>query len=248
MVKNQPFKYHIYMKSIYQTAYSKGFLPGPAETKEDFFKRIEATERVLLHPKKYITDKSYAKATLSPFGGAALLTNTKNRFYHAAATSIIELKDGLILPVISMPTSRLISKEEVLKHELVHARRALFEEPKFEEAIAFRTSKSKFRALLSPMFSNSIEAIIFLSCTSLTYFSKLPLIVCGILFALRGIHREVSIIKCLSYLKKHTGHSEEVLAAMLDAEIIAMSKGQLGKIDFSLFRWEFIQTLFGKIK
>jgi hypothetical protein len=236
------------MKKIYQETYDKGFLPGPIETEKEFFERIDATERVLLHPKKYITEKSYAKATLSPLGGAALLANTKNRFYHAASTTIVELKNGLILPIISVPSSRLVKKEEVIKHELVHARRVLFEEPKFEEILAFRTSKSKLRAIASPMFSTKTDIYIFMTGVICSSFSIALPVICWAFLCSREIPRRSAFIKCITYLKMHTTSCEEILAAMTDNEIISMSKGKLEEIDFTLFRWKFLETIFGKIK
>ncbi|MCH9617301.1 MAG: hypothetical protein SP4CHLAM5_04150 [Chlamydiia bacterium] len=236
------------MKNVYQAAYDKGFLPGPFEREKEFFERVKATQRVLLHPKKYINEKGYEGAILSPLGGAALLSNTKNKFYHAASTTIVELKDGLILPIISVPSSRWIKKGEVLKHELVHARRALFEEKKFEEAIAFRTSTSKFRALVSPSFGTNRDLLLFMVAASLTSFSILPIITCVTFFSIRGIRCQRAMNKCLFYLQKKTNHQEEVLAAMTDSEIISMAKGELEKINFSLFRWKFLETIFGKIK
>ena len=231
-----------------ESAYAKGFLPGPEETEKEFFDRIAATEHIIKDPKKYITDRYFSKTELSPCGGAALLAKRKNFFLHASSTIIVELKDKLIIPIITSPSSRLVDNNEVMKHELVHAKRALFTEPKFEEMIAFRTSKHKWRKYLSPILSSNIELLLFFSCALLSFFSLFPLTICLSLFAMQLYRRQKIIRRCLSYLKQHTKHPEEVLVGMLDSEIIAMSKGRLEEINFSLFRWKFMQTLFGKVK
>lgn len=53
-------------------------------------------------------------------------------------------------------------KEEIITHELVHAKRMHLEEPCFEEILAYYTSKSSFRRYVGPLFRSSSESILFL--------------------------------------------------------------------------------------
>lgn len=232
------------MKTNYKELYLKGFLPGPYESEEKFLQRVEKTKEVLKKPKEFITDKIFQNTDFEAFNGSALLVQKKNLFYHAASTMIVELKNGLILPIITKPKSLFIPKEEVLKHELVHARRALFDDPKFEELLAFRTSKSKYRRTLSPIFSSNIEVLLFFLTTILSFWTLLPMLINLTFFSYRLFYRHKIIRHCKDFLKRCTKHPEPVLRAMTDQEILAMSKGEIGKIDFSLFRWKFLEEIF----
>lgn len=56
----------------------------------------------------------------------------------------------------------IYSRDELLTHELVHVGRMEFHEPKFEEMLAYRTSKSRFRRLFGPIIQSSMECILFI--------------------------------------------------------------------------------------
>lgn len=53
------------------------------------------------------------------------------------------------------------SKEELVAHELAHIGRMMFEEPRFEEILAYATSPSKFRRWLGPILESSKESVFF---------------------------------------------------------------------------------------
>lgn len=53
-------------------------------------------------------------------------------------------------------------KEEIIAHELVHAKRMHLDEPCFEEILAYRTSSSPFRRYFGPLFRSSFESVLFL--------------------------------------------------------------------------------------
>ena len=54
-------------------------------------------------------------------------------------------------------------RDEVLRHEAVHAIRLTFNEPRFEEILAYFHSKKKWRRFLGPLFRTPKEALIFVS-------------------------------------------------------------------------------------
>ena len=51
--------------------------------------------------------------------------------------------------------------EEVLSHEMFHAARVHYNEPKYEEIFAYMTSKSSFRRFLGPLFQSPKESYLF---------------------------------------------------------------------------------------
>ena len=67
----------------------------------------------------------------------------------------------------------IYNREEILAHEAVHAMRCAFSEPKFEEILAYQTSKSPFRRYFGPIFRNPKESMIFLVPALLSTFTFL---------------------------------------------------------------------------
>jgi hypothetical protein len=53
-------------------------------------------------------------------------------------------------------------RTELLVHELCHIGRAAYQEPQFEEILAYRTSSSPFRRWLGPFFQSSSESALFM--------------------------------------------------------------------------------------
>lgn len=56
----------------------------------------------------------------------------------------------------------IYSKEEIINHELVHAKRIAIKGAIFEEVLAYQTSKSPFRRFFGPIFRSSKESAFFL--------------------------------------------------------------------------------------
>lgn len=65
------------------------------------------------------------------------------------------------------------SKEEVIAHELVHVARAAFEEPIFEEILAYQTASSPFRRFFGPFLRTTKETLLFLGALGLYVFASL---------------------------------------------------------------------------
>jgi hypothetical protein len=225
--------------------YNKGFLPGPDESKNKFFERIEKVEKILQNP------SAFFKKPLTPLQGCFLLEeNSKNLFFHGSSTLIYQIEEGINFPIIKSPSkfSKLfVTEDEILNHELVHARRCQFDESKYEEILAFRTSFSPFRKNLSPIISSNNDLIAFFLAIFFCFISLIPLSLLLLFFSTRLAFRQKTIHKCIRYLKSKTPSYEQILTAMTDEEILFLSKKQFHKIDFTLYRWQFIQTLFGTI-
>lgn len=56
----------------------------------------------------------------------------------------------------------LYDRDELVAHEVCHVGRMCFQEPRFEEILAYQSSKSWFRRVFGPLFQSSIETVIFL--------------------------------------------------------------------------------------
>jgi hypothetical protein len=56
----------------------------------------------------------------------------------------------------------IYDRNELLTHELSHVGRMMFQEPKFEEVMAYRTSNSSFRRWFGPIIQSSAESALFL--------------------------------------------------------------------------------------
>lgn len=57
---------------------------------------------------------------------------------------------------------KIYSRKELLTHELAHCGRMMFQEPKFEELLAYRTAKSAFRRWIGPLLQSSMESAMFM--------------------------------------------------------------------------------------
>lgn len=55
----------------------------------------------------------------------------------------------------------IYDRDELIAHELSHAGRMMYEEPKFEEVLAYRSSHSSFRRFFGPIIQSSYESMIF---------------------------------------------------------------------------------------
>ncbi len=127
-------------------------------------------------------------------------------------------------------------REEIIAHELVHVARSSFEEPIFEEILAYQTSPSPLRRYWGPIIRNPRETVVtiisLIGCSLLAFFEALLWAACIALFGLivGGIFRLVRTQRIFSSaLKKIRAivGPENSLAVMLrltDREIIRFSK------------------------
>jgi len=148
----------------------EGFLAGPGETEESFVKRVDMLkarsfkkidEKTLESwdpncQAEYCANPSWIPMTFSnkgllPWQGAAL-------WIFGDHVPLIQLRKGF-----KKGKYLIYSKEEVLKHETLHALRVAFNEPRFEEILAYQSSTSKWRRFLGPLFRKPMHAVLFLT-------------------------------------------------------------------------------------
>lgn len=149
----------------------RGLFPGPSETFEAFFARVESLSSkevseyssALVHLNKiYNAAPDWMEATvqsqgLMPWEGAVLWIEESSA---QVRTCRIQLNDSFL--------SRLYPRDEMLAHELVHAMRLMFDEKRFEEILAYQTSKNRFRRYFGPLFSTPKETKGFIALVLLT--------------------------------------------------------------------------------
>ena len=207
--------------------HQRGLIPGPLESFSAFTKR--ATQAP--HYDKY----SLLAFHLQPDWIAIHRKPHHLSIWEGAATWIEELPDQTRSCSIQIKPSRMLSllyrEDEILSHEMIHAVRLFFDEPRFEEILAFQTSSHFLRRYFGPLFIHPKETLswillVFLNWTSWMtgilldhpewglYTLSLPL--CGVLLALIRLVRSQSLFaRTLSNIKKILSQPEQALSAML---------------------------------
>ncbi|MFI5333812.1 MAG: hypothetical protein ACHQT8_01435 [Chlamydiales bacterium] len=159
----------------------RGLIPGPQESDKEFWERLlvstktysewqetyEKTETLFDVSVDWV-EIFYSKKSLPLWQGALTWLDTIPRIQLHP-----QLKKGSLF--------NLYSREEVLSHEAVHAARSQFNEPRFEEHFAYRTSKSAWRRCFGPLFRRSEESTLFLALLSVSTIAT----ICG--FPLVGL-------------------------------------------------------------
>lgn len=257
---------------------SKGLIPGPGETEEQFLERaeyslnlkkeLESTSEELLKPACAAVKQLYGinpswvplffsnKDLLPWHGGCACIFQEENR----PPAAFLQLRR----PFAKQETYLgLYKRDELIAHELCHVGRICFEEPRFEEILAYRTSSSPFQSWLGAiaqapwetmLFFLSLCAALFVDIVALFWgveillWIKLLPVVLFLAALFRLIHRRRQFFGCLDHLKT-TLQSDEKASGLIyrltDAEIIAFSKKvPIKEKKDSTLRWRLIQLAY----
>ncbi len=204
------------------TLFQRGLIPGPTEKEEDFLSRVKAHppliewEKVKPLPSQWGFSVDwvplvYSSQKLLPWEGAL--------FWVTKEKSHIQLHPKL--------QSRSLwgnSLQDILHHESIHAAREAFNEPQFEEFLAYLTASSPWKRFLGPLFQRGWEFPLFtLSLFFLPYTVPIPLF-----FFLRLFYKHW----VLSRVKKKV--SLPVLICLTDREIKACSRARFPLSEGSL--------------
>jgi hypothetical protein len=241
----------------------QGLFPGPDEDLPTFLARLKRI-RNLTHSS--IPPSDWATAThltttlydINPTWLIAFYSNTNLPPWQGAATWI----DNSI-PLIQLKTTFArgsylgYSRDEILAHEAVHAARMAFHEPRFEELLAYRTSRSRLRRFLGPLFRTPTESTLFLSTLLLslaatitniffsshilTLISLLPILALTLLL-IRLIHTHTLFNRCLKNLSRLTPHPLAVALRLTDREIISFARNT--PIPTTSLRWQVITAAY----
>ncbi len=193
--------------------FRQGLIPGPDESEEAFLKRAEA--RPPLPSPEW---RQIAPALFSTWGFSIDWVPI-----HFSSQHLLPWEGALFattengLPFIQLRSKNLWnnSREEILLHEAIHAARETFNEPKFEEFLAYAASSSRWKRWLGPLFERRWEFFLFAS--ALFLFPWIPLI-CSVplsFFLLRLCYKHL----LFSRLKKKV--PLPIILCMTDHEIQA---------------------------
>lgn len=232
--------------------FQEGFLPSPDESKEAFERRVELVKKVFQRPDA-IEGFPLPKADCRPLLPSLLLftSNKKLPFWYGAVTWILEPGEGIRLPVIQIRKKRWsfgLKEDEILAHEKVHALRVMYNEKKFEEILAFQTSRSRVRRFLSPMIGSYYEATALMLAFSLSLLSSISLFFfvlpfCTLSFFLgRLFYRRRIFQRAKKNAEKLVQEVEGFIVSLTDREILQLAKGK--KLGDTSFRWEFLKSVF----
>lgn len=275
----------------------RGLIPGPEESEEDFEERAAyclglkdhlksalkekipfSTEEASLDLSEEELEKSFGQYGIRPDWVPVFYSNVQLTPWHGGCAWIFQMDE-------SSPTSAflqlrrsffhsdkylgLLKKDEVISHELAHVGRMRFEEPKFEELLAYRSSCNGWRRWLGPLVQSTWESLLFVFLLLMIFIVDLflfwygdyegylrlvwlKMIPLGLVLAgvFRLTLRQRQLKKCVHALSKlipSTFEVNAVLYRLTDREIIAfgsMDKNSL--IDYikekekSTLRWRVI--------
>ncbi len=161
-----------------------GFIPGPSETEDEYCKRVhycqglakeplfqegvQADHVDLLQSAFPLTKKNF---DISPDWIPVFFSDYKLAPWHGATAWIFQREEDVPTGAFFQLRTCLqkqnhifgmYTREELLAHEASHVGRMLFEEPKYEEMIAYTTSPSWLRRTFGPIVQSSWESSLFL--------------------------------------------------------------------------------------
>lgn len=251
-----------------------GLIPGPGETRDAFAERVHYTLHLADHLPKEVTQalseqtpqeavppvldltltQLQKQYDIAPNWIQIFFSNYKLPFWQGGCAWIFQIKEeSPISSIIQLRKSfkhsskylGLYDRDELLTHELAHVGRMLFQEPKFEELLAYRTASSPYRRWFGPLIQSSAESALFLlllftlvvfdvfllalgrpDAYSLALWLKTIPVVLIIAALGRLWKRQRTFETCLSKLKQcvKEGYAEAVAYRLTDDEILLFSK------------------------
>lgn len=273
--------------------YHEGFLPGPGENEILFMERINECRQTkdklpeifseidkipLDNNRKVFEEMSpYLRQfdLPSPDWLPILFTNYQLPFWQGGCAWIYQMSDHTpTTAFLQLRASfhnhshylKIYKKSELIPHELVHVIRMMFNEPKFEEVLAYQTSPSPFRRYFGPLFQSSKESFFFLMTFLIAFFfnffiftsssqallihliNTLPILV-FLFFSVRLIIRQTQYRNCFSHLQTLFGaEAQKILYGLTDWEITQFSRWSNKQIKSYIetnttFRWIFLKSL-----
>jgi hypothetical protein len=234
-----------------------GLFPAPQETEDTFNKRVKK----ILAKDLNKTIPLIETYQMSPQWVSVDYKNKGLFPWEGGCTWIFE-EEGVIETTIQLRETfkkeggylNFYNKDEILIHELAHAARAGFEEPQFEEFLAYRTSQNKFRRELSPLIEHSYEATVFLTLVFfINLFLPFSFNILPLAFLILGIlrlnKRHKTFQKAINRLKPlFKEETEAFLYRLKDEEIIFCAKHPLKdirkKFSEDSFRYFFLRNCY----
>lgn len=138
----------------------RGFIVGPEESEDEFLLRVEISPTA---KETRLPEELYARCR-DQWGFAipwvAVEMSNRLAWWHAGAMEYWEGRPKIQMSRMVWKHNFPISRDDLLIHEWFHVARVGFDELRFEEVMAYRSSRG-LRRWLSPLFQASWEAIAF---------------------------------------------------------------------------------------
>lgn len=233
-----------------------GFLVGPGEEEEAYLSRSKAClcqEEIPRSPEgntliQEASQFTFAFAKFAPTWVPILLTKEKLLPWHGGAATIYKKSEDsprCAFLQIRPGGALFYTPLELTKHELVHVARMQFDEPRFEEILAYRVASNRFTRFFGPLFRSplfvnlfvlTLFLILFVDFLALAlqpdlYLSLLPLKILPLLMLFYALAMLIvdqrTLKRALSHLEEALGNKEKaraVLFRLTDKEISLFSK------------------------
>ncbi|NGX57648.1 MAG: hypothetical protein K940chlam3_00541 [Chlamydiae bacterium] len=270
----------------------QGFIAGPGESESDFKKRVEycrgLKEEMEELPADEILKESHALTRtwfdIAPDWIPCLFSNHQLALWHGGCAWIFQKDDrtptGAFLQLRktfyrNSTFLGIYKRNEFIAHELCHVGRMMFEEPRFEEVLAYQTASSPLQRIFGPLVRSATEAIIFVITIMMLLMVDIMILASGyfsiyhqlmwfkliplglILFALgRLLNARSTFKKSFNQLEKVLGSPEltrAVIYRLTDQEIDDFAKMSSDEIRSFVeqskekeLRWQQIYTYFSR--
>lgn len=286
-------------KSQFESLNDQGLIPGPQETEDEFTKRVKyclnlkdvlaqqcelpapidsQTGQALLNHISPFVKKAY---DFSPLWTPIVFSNHQLAPWHGGCAWIFQVSQESPLGAFfqlretfsrSHQYLGIYNRDEIVIHETAHIGRMAFQEPKFEEFLAYRSSKSLFRKWFGPIVESPKEGLYFVIFCFFAFVANLyylffdgpdllnwmfvlPLLLISI-GLVRLILRHIQFHRCLVKVEKILRKKETapyVVYRLSDKEMINFGKMAVEEIKSyiasemkSSLRWRFIEAIYLK--
>ena len=188
----------------------------------------------MISPKDFLKTAGISYVTIKEITPYFLCITTKKGipFWFGAMTLICEY-EGHKIPILELPKKMRglsLKTEDLIAHERVHFYRAAFNEPRFEELIAYRTSRSKWRKHLGPLFQKPWESYVCMALfiPSTFYWPSMLLTISYLsLLFIRLLLNQFILKKAFKNLIPLHPNPEQILALLTDSEILKTSRNKI---------------------
>lgn len=167
-------------------------------------------------------------------------------FWQGGETTIYEDSRQIVWPIVSVPKwlKWCAIEKEVLAHELVHAARCSFDEQKYEEILAYKTTKRHWKSYLGPMFySTKISVMTLLLGAFVLFFPWLSvgfMLWLGFLFyRVFRLQRKFALaLKKIAFFFSPSINPLFVAIHLTDLEIDTFATADVREIDALILHWK----------
>ena len=238
--------------------YDDGFIAGPNENEEAFFSRVKRVKELFNNPEMLIEKFNIEKFEKISNSFLCFRSSRKMPFWFAGMTLVCDFGNNMRVPLLQLPFRQKfswINEVDIIEHEKVHALRVCFDEPQFEEILAYRKSKSLWRRFFGPFFQKSTDSYIFLFSIfvillipflpmRLTLLAYTPSTLLFTMFFLRLIKNQWLFKLALKRISKQYSEGEKLITLLTDKEIKLFALKQENSINMQNIRWKQILDVF----